>query len=149
MMFAPASKDRRSRGISRECQGAAAFPVLCCREFWDLASSDVESFRCCDETGKECLSKTQDRANASCTVLSAHVVVLSVSGASPLCAVTDVPSSFWLPTPQWAHHVQLLHFLCVGSHRQGEKIRIGLSQEDDFSFLSTASLGNTQIPAPV
>lgn len=149
MMFAPASKDRRSRGISRECQGAEAFPVLCCREFWGLASSDVESFQCCDETEKERLSETRDRANASCTVLSAHVVVLSVPGASPLCAVTDVPSSFWLPTPQWAQHVQLLHLLCVGSHRQGEKVWTGLSQEDDFSFLSTASLGSTQIHAPV
>lgn len=32
---------------------------------------------------KERLSKTQDRANVSCTVLSAHVVVLSEPGASP------------------------------------------------------------------
>lgn len=136
LMFAPASNDHRSWDTSRECQEAAAFPELCCRGSWGLASSDVESFQCCSKTGKESLSKTQDRANVSCTVLSVHVVVLSVPGASP-CAVTDVLSSFsWLPTPQWAQHIHLLHFLCGGSHRQEEKIWIGLLQEDDFSFHS-------------
>lgn len=98
MMFAPASKDQRSRDISRECQEAAAFPELCCRGSWGLASSDVESFQCCSETGKEHLSETQDRANVSCTVLSAHVVVLSVPGSSP-CSVTDVLQLFLASHP--------------------------------------------------
>lgn len=78
-------KYQRSRGISRERWGAVAFPVLCCRGLWDLASSEVESFQCWNESGKEHVSEAQDRANISIALcpVCMRVCVVSTWNQSP------------------------------------------------------------------
>lgn len=142
LMFAPASKDQRRWDISRECQGAAAFLAQrilgpCLFWCWKLPMLPWDWKRALEENTR------QSKYFLHGPVCTCGCVIRAWS--QPPRAVTVVLSSFsWLPPLHSAQHIHLFHLLCVGSHRQGEKIRIGLSQEDDFSFLSTASLGSTR-----